>query len=378
MNNIRLAIVRQKYRYDGGAERFVSRALDALKNTPLDLNIITRNWQDTLNPNCTLHLCDPVIWGRVSRERDFARAARACWEREHFDIVQSHDRIAGCDIFRAGDGVHRVWLEQRARITTALQRFTTKINPYNRYVLRAEEEMFRSATLKKIICNSEMVKRDIIRYFQVPEEKFAVIYNAIDSQLFQPSNAKTRYAARQSLHIPEKACALIFVGSGFERKGLAAAIKAIAHSDRYLIVVGLDKQLHRYQQLANQLHCLNRIRFVGKQHNVITFYHAADALILPTLYDPFPNVILEAMACGLPVITSYNCGGAEFIIDGQEGFVCDALDINTLQHAVNAIQARTVDTTMSEAARTRIVPYTSQRLATALNMLYQQLLKQHH
>lgn len=234
--------------------------------------------------------------------------------------------------------------------------------------------MFHSAALKKVICNSEMVKRDIIRCFNLPEERITVIYNAIDSQRFQPATEATRDVTRQQLAIPQQAVALIYVGSGFERKGLKAAIQAMANSDRYLIVVGQDKHQARYQQLANQLNCLDRLRFVGVQQDVQPFYHAADGLILPTLYDPFPNVILEAMACGLPVITSTGCGVAEFIMQGEQGFVCDALDIKALHEAVQAIPAKTQNSAMGDAARARIEPYTPQRLGAELHSLYQQLL----
>ena len=218
--------------------------------------------------------------------------------------------------------------------------------------------MFHSAALKKVICNSEMVKQDIIRCFNLADDRITVIYNAIDSQRFQPATEATRHATRRQLAIPEQAVALIYVGSGFERKGLKAAIQAIANSDRYLIVVGQDKHQSRYQQLANQLNCLDRLRFVGVQQDVQPFYHAADGLILPTLYDPFPNVVLEAMACGLPVITSTGCGGAEFIVEGQQGFVCDALDIKALHEAVQNIPAKVQESSMGEAARARIMPYT--------------------
>lgn len=374
MSKLRLAIVRQKYRPDGGAERFISRALEALGSEQLDLNIITRSWQGTPSPDWHLHICNPAKLGRVSRERGFARAARACWEREKFDIVQSHERIAGCDIFRAGDGVHRVWLEQRARIVSSWQRLSAVLSPYHRYVLQAEAEMFNSPTLKAVICNSEMVKRDILRCFSLDAGKIHVIHNAIDASRFQPATEAARRATRQQLALPDAATVLIYVGSGFERKGLKAAIQALAASDRYLIVVGQDKQLQRYQQLANQLNCLDRLRFVGVQQDVQPFYHAADGLLLPTLYDPFPNVVLEAMACGLPVITSTGCGGAEFITAGQEGFVFDALDINGLNQAVNALPALSVDSRMGDAARRKIEPYGPQRLAQALTSLYQQVL----
>lgn len=98
----RLAIVRQKYRPDGGAERFVSRALTALSNQNLELNVITREWQGEKQDDWHIHICDPRKWGRISRERGFAHAARALWQQQQFDIVQSHERIPGCDIYRAG------------------------------------------------------------------------------------------------------------------------------------------------------------------------------------------------------------------------------------------------------------------------------------
>lgn len=376
MSKVRLAIVRQKYRPDGGAERFISRALEALEDGSLELNIITRSWQGEPKPDWHLHICNPKKWGRISRERGFAQAARACWQREEFDIVQSHERIAGCDIFRAGDGVHRVWLEQRARIVSPLQRMLTGLSAYHRYVMAAEEEMFRSPSLKKIICNSVMVKNDIIRCFQVPEEKFAVIYNAIDCQRFEPATPAERQQSRAQLNLPAEAKVFIYVGSGFERKGLHASITALAATDAHLIVVGQDKQQSRYVSLARSLGCETRVHFVGVQHNVIPYYHAADGLMLPTLYDPFPNVILEAMACGLPVITSFTCGGAEFIVEGEQGFVCDALDVAALTAAAQAIPLRTVDARMGDAARQRVLPCSPQRLADQLHALYQHVLHQ--
>ena len=109
------------------------------------------------------------------------------------------------------------------------------------------------------------------------------------------------------------------------------------------------------------------------QNNVHSFYHAADGLILPTLYDPFPNVILEAMACGLPVITSTRCGGAEFIEYGKQGFVCDALDINALSEAANAIPSNIAGfSRWATPHATESLPYTPQRLASELHSLYQQ------
>lgn len=115
-------------------------------------------------------------------------------------------------------------------------------------------------------------------------------------------------------------------------------------------------------------------RFVGVRKEVLPCYHAADALILPTLYDPFPNVILEAMSCGLPVITSERCGGAEFIEQGIQGFVCDALDVASLSEFVAAISPLELRPEMGQAARERVRDCTPATLSRQLTGLYQQLL----
>src|SRR5690242_12621343 len=112
-DRVRLAIVRQRYNPFGGAERFVARALPALERAGSDVTLITRaaaGWdaRRVLKVN-------PFYVGKVWRDWSFARSARAAWQHESFDLVQSHERIAGCDVYRAGDGVHRRWLELRKR-----------------------------------------------------------------------------------------------------------------------------------------------------------------------------------------------------------------------------------------------------------------------
>ena len=376
MNQFRLALVRQKYRPDGGAERFVTRALEALDSQNLELNVITRQWQGPVKPSWHIHLCDPWKWGRISRERGFARAARQLWQAQQFDLVQSHERIAGCDLYRAGDGVHRRWLEQRARTLPGWKAKRLFNDRYHRYVMAAEQEMYQAPELRAVICNAEMVKREIMEDFGLPAEKIRVIYNAVDSRHFSPPDRERFVQLRQQWQLPANATCLIYVGSGFERKGLAAAIRAIAPGDRHLLVIGKDKNEQRYRALAKTLHCESRVRFFGMQADTRPFYQMADGLLLPTLYDPFPNVILEAMACGLPVITTTGCGGAEFINNGVNGFVCDALDSKALSDAVMALPACALGSTEGDSARKQILPYHSASLSAQLIALYQELVKE--
>ncbi|WP_058913705.1 glycosyltransferase family 4 protein [Entomohabitans teleogrylli] len=375
MKKFRLALVRQKYRPDGGAERFVSRALEALDQHDLALNVITREWQGPVKPAWQIHICNPPKWGRISRERGFANAARALWQAQQFDLVQSHERIAGCDLYRAGDGVHRRWLEERSRILPGWKAKLLWYDRYHRYVMNAEQEMYGDPALRAVICNAAMVKQEIMANFGFPEHKIHVIYNAIDHQRFAPPDPQQRLALRSRLGIAARATCLIFVGSGFERKGLDAAIRALAPTDRHLLVVGKDKDQSRYQALARTLGCDQRVHFFGIQQETLPFYQASDGLLLPTLYDPFPNVILEAMACGLPVITTTGCGGAEFIDAGRNGYVCDALDIPALTQAIMALPSDISDSEPGRCARARIMECTAENLSAQLIALYQQLVE---
>lgn len=373
MKKFRLALVRQKYRPDGGAERFVAGALEALDQHDLELNVITRQWLGPVKPEWNVHICDPWKFGRISRERGFARAARKLWQQENFDLVQSHERIPGCTLYRAGDGVHRRWLTQRARVLPDWKAKLLFADRYHRYVMGAEREMYAAPELKGVICNAEMIKREIIEDFGVPAEKIHVIYNAVNSQRFCPPDPQQLAQLRQHRNLPAQATCLIYVGSGFERKGLDAAIRAVAGTDRHLLVVGKDKDEKRYHGLAKTLHCEDRIHFCGMQSDTLPFYQMADGLLLPTLYDPFPNVILEAMACGLPVITTPTCGGAEFITNGHNGFVCDALDVAALQQAVMALPPRALGSAEGRHARERILGCNAEQLSSQLISLYRQL-----
>jgi UDP-glucose:(heptosyl)LPS alpha-1,3-glucosyltransferase len=372
---LKVAFVRQRYAQDGGAERFVSRALDALRSRNVSLTLVTREWRG--GEGFEVIACNPFYLGRLWRDWSFARAVCRELGKRPFDLVQSHERIACCDIYRAGDGVHREWLQQRARSLGRVGRLGLALNPYHHYVKAAERALFTSPRLKAVICNSRMVRDEIRRYFGLPDDKLPVIYSGVDTSVYHPDLKKHRAEIRARYGIPESATLFLFVGSGFERKGLSALLQAMARlpENAFLLVVGRDKHAQRFQRYARALGLSRRVIFAGARDDVRPYYGAADALTLLTLYDPFPNVALEAMASGLPVVTSLRCGAAELIENGKNGFAGDALDIEGQTAYLRALLDPETRNRMSVAAEQTVKPLTLAAMSDKLVQLYQGLIE---
>ncbi len=373
---MRLAIVRQRYTPYGGAERFVEGALEALLERGIAISLYTRQWPQTRLQLIEPIVCNPFYLGRLWRDWSFARAVCRAVATKPPELVQSHERLLCCDVYRAGDGVHRVFLDERLRTASAFRRWLTESAPYHRYVIDIERKLFASPILRAVICNSKMVRNEIQERFGLPEEKLPVIYNAVDSDAFSPELRKHRSAVRNALRIAEDATVFLLVGSGYARKGVARAIEAFARlsGDCHLIVVGRDKAMRAYKAIARRCGVRERVLLLGPQDEPKPFYGAADVFVLPTLYDPCPNAALEAMACGLPVITSTKCGAAELVLEHDCGFVCPAHDIDALAGHMTALTDPQVRNTLGERARAAVLPLTPAAMTLQLAFLYRDLL----
>ena len=374
---MKLAIIRQRYDAHGGAERFVARAAAALQEHGTQTTIIAREWVGETG-DTDWQRCDPFYLGRIWRDRGFARAACRAIADGDFDLVQSHERIPCCDVYRAGDGVHAQWLQYRAKMLSPLQRLWLACSPFHRHLLAAERRLFRSPRLRAVICNSQMVRDEIARWFPALSDRLHVIYNGVDLARYHPSLVREhRTAMRERLGIPQAAKTLLFVGAGFERKGvrvLLDSFKRISGEPVYLVVVGRDRHARRFEAYARSLGLCENIHWAGPQSDVAPWYGLADVFVLPTLYDPFPNAALEALASGLPVITSEHCGTAEIIREGWNGFVCrDPCDAGEL--AGKLCKALAMGQDMCGNARSSAEAFGMPQMAQALTELYTRLLK---
>jgi len=369
----RIALVRGRYDPAGGAERFVQAALGALAAEGASITLVTRDWPRHDGSALVLR---PFHIGSLWRDQAFARAACRALSARRFDLVQSHERIPCCDVYRAGDGVHAQWLEARARIQSPLARAATRLSPRHRWLLSMERALFASPRLRAVICNSEMVRGEIARRFAIDPAKLVLIRNAVDSESFHPRlRAEFREPMRAQMGIPLDASVALHVGSGFERKGVRAMLEALARAPAWWgVVAGRDKHAAHYVALARRLGLASRVRFVGAVSDVRPYYALADAFVLATLYDPQPNAALEAMAFALPVVTTTSCGAAELVAEGASGYVRDALDVAGIAGALRELEEPPRRQALGAAAREAVAPFTPEAMAREYVALYRRLL----
>ena len=162
-----------------------------------------------------------------------------------------------------------------------------------------------------------------------------------------------------------------------ERKGVAPLLAALATmqaANTHLVIVGYDRHSAVFERQARRLGVADRVLFAGAQSDVRPFYGMADAFVLPTRYDPMPNAALEAMACGLPIVTSTTCGIASRVKTGENGYLCDALDVRQLAAHLDRLVLPGVAEAMREAARASVADLDLETMSAKLIALYRSLL----
>jgi len=244
------------------------------------------------------------------------------------EVIFGVERNTGVTHYRAGNGVHAEYLAKRFQTDSFLKRFSFRWNPMHRAILQIEKETYEDGRLQKLFTNSEMVKQEILQYYQVNPEKIEVIHNGVEwNELEVPF--------QQWCSMPRKSAPyhFLFVGNGYQRKGLEYILKALGQikSDSFqLSVVGKEKKLSYFQNLTQTLGLDNQVTFYGSQKNLIPFYHKADALLIPSLYDPFANVTVEALAMGLQVVSSSFNGGKEVLNEETGVVISDLFDQDSI------------------------------------------------
>jgi UDP-glucose:(heptosyl)LPS alpha-1,3-glucosyltransferase len=317
--DLRIAFVRRGYSRSGGAEAYLKRLADGIVKAGHEAQLVATNeWPEEQWPfGAIKRLAATTVIG-FADELEQVRPQLRC------DILFSLERVWSCDVYRAGDGVHRAWLARRRRFEIPIKQLVRGTSRKHRDLLQLEESLFEKRKAGRVIAASQMVVNEITDLYRYPAEKIDIVRNGIplDKFRFDPG---LREKSRKELKLKDDQIALLFAGSGWERKGLLFAIEAMAlcKNPKMRLLVAGRGEAGRYKTTRLQFWREDPLQFLGEVSDLAPVYAAADIFILPTLYDPFSNACLEALASGLPVITTRSNGFSEILEDNVHGSVVD-------------------------------------------------------
>ncbi len=348
---MRIALVKRRYSLKvGGAERYcvnLSRRLTAFGH---DVTFIGESIDPELSREVSFV---PVTINRLTswtKNRSFAENTGRAARDGRFDVVYGLGRAFGLDAVRITDRLQSHWLNvyYRNRAYRTLQR----CNPRHRTLIGLERTIFHSSNVRRIVTQSRLDRQLVLDYYRIPEEKIRTIYNGVDTTVFHPGVRADRLALREELGVEPNRPLLVFASMDFRGKGLRSILRAfqisrIARVAR-LAVVGKGA-IFRFQRMADALGVGKSVLFVGHRTDIHRFYGAADLSLMPTTYEPFPNVNLESLACGTPALTTETAGGADLIEDGKTGYLVSNV------HAIGEIAERLdAHFSLSSAERARM------------------------
>jgi len=288
---VRFGLVVRRLSTQGGTERFVHGFARYLVARGHEVRAQVLEHGDHLD-GVEVCVAPRAGRGRVGHSRAMQAWADAL-PRQGVDRVLGFVRVGGVDLYRAGGGSHAAWLESRPG---------RRVGRADRWELEQEA---RALSARTVVANSQMAARELVEGAGVAPERVHVIHNGVDLE---------RFGLRAAEGSEHEGPVVLFLGHGFARKGLETALRAmVGLSGARLWVGGQDRRQGRFRRMAQRLGLGERVRFLGEVERPEELLGRAAALVLPTRYDPFANVTLEALACGVPVITSARNGATEVL-----------------------------------------------------------------
>ena len=326
---MKVAIIRRRIHSYGGVEGYSLRLIRGLKEKGVEVGVLAEGYEPEqgvrfypIKRNSFSFSPGPLLFNQRCQE---------IIEREGFDLVHSLERTWPQDIYRAGEGCHAEFMK-----TLSLK---DRLKPKHLLTLYMEKKTFLSSPY--IMANSERVKKEIIRHYGIPEDHLVVIYTGVDIYRFNPEKISIlRPEARKRMGLKEEELVILFIGSGFKRKGLKLLLRALAKIDStpFKLLVAGKGRISYYSSLANSLGLGEKVKFLGLVKEVDALYAAADFLVLPSLYEPFSNTCLEAMAGGVPALTTRGNGVSEILKNGLEDLIIeDPFDREEMVRKIRAL-----------------------------------------
>ncbi|HDZ84491.1 MAG TPA: glycosyltransferase family 1 protein [Nitrospirae bacterium] len=333
---MKIALVRKNYTHYGGAENYLKLVADGLASRGHEVRIFSSgDWPGKYSVTKISPFRKPSFLSNVL----FAAESKRELQKDPADCILSFERTYFQDIYRAGDGCHREWLIKRGRLESVLKRISFSLNPHHRLLLFLENKCFMNSG--KIIANSMMVKKDIMKHYRVDDGKIEIVYNGTDLERFRPVGTEEKAAIKERLNIKEEKVVL-FAGADFKRKGLPVLLRAFSliKRDGVRLIAAGKRPKAEFISMAKKFGIEKEVTFWGPEKKIEQLYAVSDLFVLPTIYDPFSNATLEAMASGIAVITTAFNGASEIIEDNVHGHVLkDPMDHETLARNIsNALE----------------------------------------
>ncbi len=360
---MKLAIISRPFVFHGGVETATAGLVRALVAHGHAVHLYSTPGQFPL-PGVVAHRIPVLGAPSLARVLSLALGAARSVRAQSYDAVQSHERVLGQDIYRAGEGCHRAYLASRGRPGRSL---------YHRTVLALEALVFRRTP--RIVAISGRGRDEIARLYGVPASRLRVVWNGVDLERFHPdTRSRVRRDVLEAAGIPPSSWVVLFAGSGFERKGLRFLIEGLGRrhdASTRLIVLGKG-DTRAYRALADRAGIAGRVMWMGPQPDIERWYGAADLVALPSLYEPFGNVHLEALASGVPVLTSTVSGGSELIEAARNGLAVEPGDAAAIAGALDRLRDEPWQA-LSDAARRSAEPFTYARQVSGFERVYAEI-----
>lgn len=368
----------------GGAETYIGDLARRLARDGHAVHLYASRWDAASLPAAThFHRVEVSRGPRFLRPWKFATACEEALKQNRHDVSIGFDKTWGQDILYPQGGLHAAsaahnllkFPDAVSRNVAALGKL---IDPAAWSFAKLERKQYLGPNRPVIVVNSLMVQRHFEEFYGVPPDAVRVVRSAIDPMRFAAEDRlKRRHEERgRWMVFPEETVGL-FVAMNYRLKGLSPLLNALALVPRdkpfRLVVVGHPK-FARYRQQAEDLGVADRVVFLGHRDDPKDCYFGADFLVHPTFYDPCSLVALEALACGLPVVTSKYNGASELLTPPNDGIVVqDPHNAHELAHAMYRFTDRTYRAESSSAARQTGTKWTFEHHYQALLYLFAQV-----
>src|SRR5215467_9552105 len=219
---IRIAFARRGYSGSGGAEVYLKRLAEGVAKAGHEVQLVTTNeWPEEQWPFGSIKRLGATSVIGFADELEQMRPWLLC------DVLLSLERVWSCDVYRAGDGVHRAWLARRRKFEIPLKQFVRGASRKHRDLLQLEESLFKERKAGRVIAASQMLVSEITNLYRYSADNIDVVRNGVPLDKFR-FDPRLREQSRAELNLKQDQIAVLFVGSGWERKGLLFAIEALA------------------------------------------------------------------------------------------------------------------------------------------------------